>query len=151
MARERSKGLGQGPAGGFKPGSPPKPLDTSPEAQSARSKKAQSNKQAADERAREIVAAEGIGFVQARIRAAREALGIPSNGRPINKAEVRQAALDGSPIAICTLIEAAGDDRCSMETRVMASDKLLAHALKSEDDGTLGGLSIKIISGLPTP
>lgn len=86
------------------------------------------------ERAREIMEREGVPFIVARVRAAKEAYGIQDASRPLNKRDIATLAVDGSIVPFATLLEASTDDRCSPETRIMASDKYLAHAAKFNDD-----------------
>ena len=103
-----------------------------------------------NERAREIVEAEGIGFVAARIRAAKEAFGIPDATRPMNKAEVRDLAMDGSVLPFAVLAEISADDRASHETRAMAADKYLANMARIEGEAE-GDTKLQIVvkGGLP--
>lgn len=104
-----------------------------------------------DERAKEIMQSDGVPFVVARIRAAKEAYGIPDATKPMSKAEVRDVVVDGSIVPFTVLMEAASDERASPETRILASDKYLAHAAKLSEESAEGksGMTLVVKGGLP--
>lgn len=85
-------------------------------------------------RAHEIMAAEGIGFLRAKLRAGREMFDLPEIEKPMTKQDVRQIALNASPLNMAILSEIASDERCSPDTRVMAADKSLSFAARMVGD-----------------
>jgi hypothetical protein len=125
----KGKGPGQGPAKGPGNGSPRHVLDTSSEAQSARINKYWTT-------------------VREKIASARDALGVEPCTRPMNKAEIRDLAALGSPVAIASLIEVSADDRVSPDARNIASNSLLKFATSDENDQG-SGTTINIVGGLP--
>jgi len=86
-----------------------------------------------EDRAREIAQAEGIGFVRARIRAAREAFGIPQNDQDVSIDDIAKAVTSGDMVMFGRLIEIANHATVEPETAILAAKVYLAESKRATD------------------
>lgn len=87
-----------------------------------------------EERAREIAQAEGIGFVRARIRAAREAFGIPQNDPDVHISDIAKAVTSGDMVMFGRLIEIANHPTVLPETAILAAKVYLAESKRQTEE-----------------
>ncbi len=99
-----------------------------------------------EDRAREIAEAEGIGFVRARIRAAREAFGIDPNVPEPSVADIKKAVTSGEVVMFGRLIEIANNPNVEPETAILATKVYLTES--NRQDGPSGG-GVQVIGGPP--
>lgn len=87
-----------------------------------------------EDRAREIAQNEGVGFVRARIRAAREAFGIPQNDQDVSVADIAKAVTSGDMVMFGRLIEIANHATVEPETAILAAKVYLAESKRQTEN-----------------